>query len=69
MSILFISHDLPAVATLCNTLAILHEGTIVECGVTENILSFPKHAYTKLLLDALPKVQSLVNRSSDETKT
>jgi ABC-type dipeptide/oligopeptide/nickel transport system ATPase component len=69
MSILFISHDLPAVATLCNTLAILHEGTIVESGATTNILSSPKHAYTKLLLEALPKIQSYENRSSQETRT
>jgi ABC-type dipeptide/oligopeptide/nickel transport system ATPase component len=57
MSILFISHDLQAVASLCNTLAILHEGTIVECGATEKVLSSPEHAYTKLLVNAVPRAQ------------
>jgi peptide/nickel transport system ATP-binding protein len=57
MSILFISHDLQAVASLCNTLAILHQGTIVECGATGNVLSSPEHVYTKQLLNAVPKTQ------------
>jgi peptide/nickel transport system ATP-binding protein len=55
MSILFISHDLQAVASLCDTLAILHEGTIVECGATEKLFSSPEHPYTRLLLESIPK--------------
>jgi peptide/nickel transport system ATP-binding protein len=58
MSILFISHDLQAVASLCNTLAILHEGAIVECGATANVLMSPQHPYTKLLLAALPHTKT-----------
>jgi ABC-type dipeptide/oligopeptide/nickel transport system ATPase component len=58
MSILFISHDLQAVASLCDRLAILHQGTIVECNLTSTVLSSPKHPYTKLLLNAIPKAQN-----------
>ena len=54
MSILYISHDLPSVAGICQRIAILHEGQIVECGPTEQIFNAPVHAYTRRLMSALP---------------
>ncbi len=54
MSILYISHDLPSVAGICQRIAILHEGQIVECGPTEQIFTAPAHAYTRRLMEALP---------------
>jgi peptide/nickel transport system ATP-binding protein len=54
MSILYISHDLPSVAGICQRIAILHEGQIVECGATEQIFTAPVHAYTRRLMEALP---------------
>jgi ABC-type glutathione transport system ATPase component len=54
MSILYISHDLPSVAGICQRIAILHEGQIVECGPTEQIFTAPVHAYTRRLMSALP---------------
>jgi ABC-type glutathione transport system ATPase component len=56
MSILYISHDLPSVAGICQRIAILHEGQIVECGNTEQIFTAPMHAYTQRLMAALPQV-------------
>lgn len=56
MSILYISHDLPSVAGICQRIAILHEGQIVECGPTEQIFTAPVHAYTQRLMAALPKL-------------
>jgi ABC-type glutathione transport system ATPase component len=56
MSILYISHDLPSVAGICQRIAILHEGQIVECGETEQIFNAPVHAYTRRLMAALPKL-------------
>jgi ABC-type dipeptide/oligopeptide/nickel transport system ATPase component len=56
MSILYISHDLPSVAGICQRIAILHEGQIVECGPTEQIFTAPVHAYTRRLMSALPQV-------------
>jgi ABC-type glutathione transport system ATPase component len=56
MSILYISHDLPSVAGICQRIAILHEGQIVESGPTEQIFTAPVHAYTRRLMDALPKL-------------
>lgn len=54
MSILYISHDLPSVAEICQRIAILHEGEIVECGPTAQIFATPRHPYTCRLMSSLP---------------
>jgi ABC-type glutathione transport system ATPase component len=56
MSILYISHDLPSVAGICQRIAILHQGEIVECGPTEQIFNSPTHPYTRRLMSALPQL-------------
>ena len=55
MSVLFISHDLLTVAGICQRLAILHEGEIVECDTVKEVLNAPKHPYTRKLIAAVPK--------------
>lgn len=55
MSLLFISHDLVAVAELCQRLAILHDGRIVECGPVKEVLAAPKHPYTQQLVASVPR--------------
>jgi len=52
--ILFISHDLLAVSSLCHRIAILRNGELVEVGLTSEILKHPSHPYTRQLVDALP---------------
>jgi ABC-type dipeptide/oligopeptide/nickel transport system ATPase component len=54
-AILYISHDLLSVASICHRVAILHEGDIVESGSTENILEAPQHPYAQKLIAALPQ--------------
>jgi ABC-type glutathione transport system ATPase component len=56
MAILYISHDLASVAGICDRIAILHEGEIVECGATAQIFSHPQHAYTQQLMAAMPRL-------------
>jgi ABC-type dipeptide/oligopeptide/nickel transport system ATPase component len=56
MAILYISHDLASVAGLCDRIAILHEGQIVETGTTEQVLLTPRHEYTQRLMSAIPKM-------------
>ena len=56
MSMLFISHDLLAVAAICHRIAILHEGRIVECRPAAEVLACPVHPYTRRLVSALPRV-------------
>jgi ABC-type glutathione transport system ATPase component len=58
MAILYISHDLASVAGICDRIAILHEGEIVECGVTEQIFARPQHEYTQRLMAAIPRIFS-----------
>lgn len=56
MSILYISHDLPSVAEICQRIAILHEGELVESGPTAQIFAAPQHPYTRRLMKSLPQV-------------
>jgi ABC-type glutathione transport system ATPase component len=56
MAILYISHDLASVAGICDRVAILHQGQIVESGATDHILTTPAHEYTRRLLAAMPKM-------------
>lgn len=56
MAILYISHDLASVAGICDRIAILHEGAIVELGTTEQVLTNPRHEYTQRLMAAMPKL-------------
>jgi ABC-type dipeptide/oligopeptide/nickel transport system ATPase component len=58
MAILYISHDLASVAGICDRIAILHQGQIVECGATEQIFTNPQHEYTRRLMATLPRVGS-----------
>jgi ABC-type glutathione transport system ATPase component len=55
MGMLFISHDLLTIAAVCDRLAILHLGEIVECGPAKRVLADPQHSYTKELIAAAPK--------------
>ncbi|HZZ17090.1 MAG TPA: ABC transporter ATP-binding protein [Candidatus Sulfotelmatobacter sp.] len=56
MAILYISHDLASVAGICDRIAILHQGEIVECGTTEQIFANPQHEYTQRLMAAMPQI-------------
>lgn len=55
-SIILITHDFGVVAGMCDRLAVMKDGEIVETGTTEEIFKNPKHPYTKKLLNALPRL-------------
>jgi len=55
MTLLFISHSLAAARYLCDRIAVIYRGTLVETGPAEEIIQNPKHPYTQALIDALPK--------------
>jgi len=53
MAMLFISHDLLSVASLCSRIAILQRGQIVECGATDQMFREPRTDDTRALLQAV----------------
>jgi len=54
LSLIFISHDLSLVRSLCDELLILRAGHVVEAASAEQVFAAPAHAYTRRLLDAIP---------------
>ena len=54
MAVLLISHDLRVVAELCDRIAVMYAGRIVETGSVEEVFTAPAHPYTRALLDAMP---------------
>jgi peptide/nickel transport system ATP-binding protein len=58
MSVLFISHDLAVVAELCDRVAIMRGGRILEQGPAGTVLSAPKDGYTADLLAAVPQIRA-----------
>lgn len=56
IGLLMITHDLGVIAQLCDKVAVMYAGTIVEIGKVESIFENPKHPYTKALLSCIPKL-------------
>ncbi|MES1149156.1 MAG: ATP-binding cassette domain-containing protein, partial [Bradyrhizobium guangdongense] len=54
LTLVFISHDLSVVRVLCDEVAVLSAGEIVEKGETASVFAAPRHAYTRELLDSVP---------------
>ncbi|WP_188260374.1 ABC transporter ATP-binding protein [Azospirillum tabaci] len=54
LSMLFITHDLRIAAQICDTIAVMQKGRIVEIGPAKEVFGNPQHAYTRTLLDAIP---------------
>ena len=69
MAILYISHDLASVAGICDRIAILHQGEIVECGSTEQIFANPQHEYTQRLMAAIPRMLPAGAQPQKQIKT
>ena len=54
LTLLFIAHDLSVVRYLCDEVAVMYQGRIVEQAATEALFTQPQHPYTAMLLEAAP---------------
>ena len=54
LTYLFIAHDLSVMRFICNRIAVIHRGVIVELAETEELFKHPLHPYTRVLLSAVP---------------
>jgi peptide/nickel transport system ATP-binding protein len=55
LSYIFISHDISVIRYMCDRVAVMHRGRIVEIGETEEVCENPQHPYTRSLISAIPK--------------
>jgi peptide/nickel transport system ATP-binding protein len=55
MSVLYITHDLATAYYVCDRIAIMFRGNVVEMGTVERVLMDPQHPYTRLLIESIPE--------------
>ncbi len=65
LTYLFISHDLSVMRFICDRIAVIHKGILVEKGETEKLFANPLHPYTKALLSAIPHPNPIVERQKE----
>jgi peptide/nickel transport system ATP-binding protein len=55
LAYIFISHDIGVIRYMCDRVAVMYRGKIVEVGAAEKVCNAPDHGYTKALLSAIPR--------------
>ena len=63
LTYLFIAHDLSVVRFICDRIAVIHKGRIVELAESEQLFAHPLHPYTKALLSAIPQPDPIAERN------
>ena len=63
LTYLFISHDLSVMRFICDRIAVIHKGRLVELAETEKLFSHPLHPYTRALLSAVPQPDPISERT------
>ena len=58
LSMLFVTHNLPLVRSIADTVAVMSEGRIVELGGCEDVIGNPREAYTKALIENTPSIEA-----------
>ncbi|WP_207782068.1 ABC transporter ATP-binding protein [Phytoactinopolyspora limicola] len=57
LTLVFVSHDLSVVRHVCDTIAVMHHGELVEMGATTDVYDNPQHSYTRRLVAAVPTLR------------
>ncbi|MGW3631231.1 ABC transporter ATP-binding protein [Streptomyces sp. NPDC005122] len=58
VALVFISHDLGSVAGIADRIAVLYQGELVEVGTARDVITHPRHAYTRLLVRSAPTLRA-----------
>ncbi len=69
LSMVFITHDLRVAGQMCDHLAVMQRGRIVEYGPTAQVLGNPQHAYTQTLIDAIPSLEHRSDEAAAEHRS
>jgi oligopeptide/dipeptide ABC transporter ATP-binding protein len=62
LSLIFVTHDFGIVAKMCDRVAVMYAGKIVEIGSVRDIFNNPSHPYTEALLASVPRMEEDVDR-------
>ena len=62
LAMLFITHDFGIVARMCDRVAVMYAGRIVETGPTRALFRAPRHPYTEALMASVPRMEGTVTR-------
>jgi peptide/nickel transport system ATP-binding protein len=65
LAILFITHDLRVAAQVCDRIAVMQRGRVVETGATREVFAHPQHPWTRALLAAVPGREVLARGGGD----
>lgn len=66
ISILYVTHDLTTAYQICENIIVMYRGAIVEAGAVDHVIRDPKHPYTQLLVDSIPKMHAVRDWERDE---
>ncbi|MHA6617910.1 dipeptide ABC transporter ATP-binding protein [Pseudonocardia sp. DLS-67] len=67
LTLVFVSHDLSVVRHVCDTIAVLHRGELVELGPSAQVAGAPEHPYTRRLVAAVPTIRgALAGRTASD---
>ena len=62
LAVIFITHDFGVVARMCDRVAVMYAGRVVENGPVREIFNEPSHPYTRALIDSVPKLEERTER-------
>lgn len=68
LAMIYITHDLSSAGSICDTLAVMYLGRIVERGPTQEVIHNPQHPYTKALLASTPSIDPEFRREAAQIK-